>query len=571
MAVSQQPSPLWNVPYRRNKFYTERDDALDALYQDLKMRDAVALTQPQAITGLGGIGKTQMALEYAYRYGSKYSAVLWVRSDTLEGLIISFTRLAHVLNLPECNELDQNIVIAAVQRWLRLHSDWLLIFDNVDEPSIAMPFLPNAGSGHLLLTTRAQSLGEIARPVQVLPMKPEIGALLLLRRAEILALHAPLEQADEDNRMIASEISGESDGLPLALDQAGAYVNVTSCSLKDYLHFYRTRRQNLLQERGSFDQDYPASVATTWSLSFEKVRKGKPAAADLLNFCAFLAPHAIPETLILESAPHLGDVLAPVAADPVELDLTYKEALKYSLVQREGDTATLTIHRLVQAVLRDRMPIEIQREWMHRAVLAVDAVIPNLLALEQREANVRYLPHALVCATWIEQENFHNKESSHVLNWAARCLDERAQYKEAESLSKCSVAMYEQLMGPENPVVALQLSNLASIYQHQGKYKEAEPLLQRALTLQEQLGHPHIVVGLNNLAALYNDQGRYIEAEKLLKRAIAMGEQLMSSDYPYTSQSLNNLAALYKGQGREASTTWERSIRLRRNIRRQNR
>src|SRR6266436_8737737 len=110
MAVSQQPSPLWNVPYRRNKFYTERDDALDALHQELQMRDAVALTQPQAITGLGGIGKTQMALEYAYRYGSKYSAVLWVRSDTLEGLIISFTRLAHVLNLPECNELDQNIV-----------------------------------------------------------------------------------------------------------------------------------------------------------------------------------------------------------------------------------------------------------------------------------------------------------------------------------------------------------------------------------------------------------------------------------------------------------------------------
>src|SRR5579883_1863558 len=100
MSVSERPSPLWYVPYGRNKFYTERDDALYALYQDLKMLDAVALTQPQAITGLGGIGKTQMALEYAYRYGSKYTAVLWVRADSQIGLFASFTRLAHVLNLP---------------------------------------------------------------------------------------------------------------------------------------------------------------------------------------------------------------------------------------------------------------------------------------------------------------------------------------------------------------------------------------------------------------------------------------------------------------------------------------
>ncbi len=106
MVVFQKPSPLWNVPYQRNKFFTERDDALHSLYQELQIRDAVALSQPQAITGLGGIGKTQIALEYAYRYGSRYAAVLWVRADSSVGLVSSFVELAHVLNLPERIEQD---------------------------------------------------------------------------------------------------------------------------------------------------------------------------------------------------------------------------------------------------------------------------------------------------------------------------------------------------------------------------------------------------------------------------------------------------------------------------------
>src|SRR5579885_615956 len=145
MVISQKPSPLWNVPYGRNKFFTERDHALQLLRQELQMLDAVALSQPQAITGLGGIGKTQMALEYAYRYGANYTAVLWVRADSFASLVSSFVELAHVLNLPERNERDQNIVVDAVRRWLRLHTGWLLIFDNMDNPSVAESFLPKAG------------------------------------------------------------------------------------------------------------------------------------------------------------------------------------------------------------------------------------------------------------------------------------------------------------------------------------------------------------------------------------------------------------------------------------------
>ncbi|HET8910998.1 MAG TPA: XRE family transcriptional regulator, partial [Ktedonobacteraceae bacterium] len=162
MAISQKPSPLWNVPFQRNKYFTERDDALQILHQELQLRDVIALSQPQAITGLGGIGKTQMALEYAYRYGSQYSAVLWVRADSPVNLVSSFVELSHVLNLPESDEQDQNIIVAAVLRWLRHNSNWLLIFDNMDNPSVAEPFVPKTGNGHLLITTRAKALNQLA-------------------------------------------------------------------------------------------------------------------------------------------------------------------------------------------------------------------------------------------------------------------------------------------------------------------------------------------------------------------------------------------------------------------------
>ena len=570
MTVSRKPHRLWNVPYQRNMFFTERDDALRLLHRELQARDAIALTQPQAITGLGGIGKTQMALEYAYRYGTAYTAVLWVRAASTSELISSFVELASVLNLPERHQQDQNLMIDAVQRWLRRHTDWLLIFDNMDDLSAALEFLPKAGTGHLLFTTRAQALGNIAQCVEVQPMKPEIGALLLLHRAELLPLHAPLKQAKKEDDAIAREISRELNGLPLALDQAGAYISATRCSLRDYLMLYETRRQDVLRERGSFNQDYLASVATTWSLSFEKVKAAQPAAAELLNFCAFLAPDAIPETIITGGASYLGNVLAPMVADPTQFDLLSKEILKYSLIQREPDTGTLSMHRLVQAVLRDGMPAQIQEQWMQCAMQAVafaypeenpDLVLTNWPLLEVE----RLLPHALMCVTWIEQASFTTPVAGLLLNNAAYYLENHARYREAEPLYQRGLAISEQQLGDDHPVTAKYLNNLAGLYQSLGRYEEAEPLYQRSLAIREQQeGNEHLSTAscLNNLAHLYCAQGRYREAELLYKRALAIFEQQLGDNHFETVGGLNNLAQLYHMWGcyKEVEPLYQRAL-----------
>jgi tetratricopeptide (TPR) repeat protein len=384
------------------------------------VESAVALSHPQGISGLGGIGKTQTALEYAYRYRAEYAAVFWVHADSTLALTTSLIGLAQLLELPERNEQDHSIVVEAVWRWLRLHTGWLLVFDNMDDPALAEPFLPKVGRGHLLFTTRAHALGGIAERLEVQTMEPETGALLLLRRANILPLQATLNRATSNARSVACNISQEMDGLPLALDQAGAYVKETLCTLEDYLLLYQKRCFDLLQTRGSQDKDYPASVATTWSLSFEKVAQSNPASAELLNLCAFLAPDAIPEAILTNGSPHLGDILAPITTNPIQLDLACKEVLGFSLIAREADGQTITMHRLVQAVIRDGMEKEKQYTWVERAMRSINSALPDTDAAAQHELRT-YLPHMLTCNSFIKDWSIKTEEAKALIGGLIRC------------------------------------------------------------------------------------------------------------------------------------------------------
>jgi TIR domain/NB-ARC domain len=264
---------IWNIPYARNSFFLGRDELLERLHTQLQAGQTTAISQPrqttalsqppQAISGLGGIGKTQLAIEYAYRYHHDYEAVLWAPAENKESLISSYSALATLLNLPEQHTGDQEITIEAVKRWLQMHQKWLLILDNADDLELLPPFLPTVPGGHILLTTRAYDMRRLARRLEVETLPIEQGALLLLRRAALLPPDGTLEQAPADERRLASALSEELGGLPLALDQAGAYLEATAMSLDDYQRIYQTHRQTLLNERRSLVEDHPAPVATT--------------------------------------------------------------------------------------------------------------------------------------------------------------------------------------------------------------------------------------------------------------------------------------------------------------------
>ena len=541
--MPRSPS-TWNVPYRRNPFFTGREDVLKNLHEMLMAGKTAALTQPQAISGLGGIGKTQAAVEYAYRYGSEYQAVLWAKADTREVLIADFVSIADLLNLPEKNEQDENKVVNVVKRWLQTHTDWLLILDNVEDLEMVDEFVPQAGRGHILLTTRTQATGAANR-VDIHKMEPEEGALFLLRRAKIINF------SDADFAR-AKAISREMDGLPLALDQAGAYIEETRCGLARYLELYQTRHADLLKRRGRFVKDHPESVTTTFSLSFEKVQQANPASTDLLRLCAFLHPDDIPEEIMTEGASELGPVLQPITTNPIELEETIAELGKYSLIRRDPEAKTLSIHRLVQAVVKDGMDKEMQRQWAECTVRAVNRTLP-VVEFNNWYRSQRCFPQALICTVLIEQWRMESIEAARLLNQTGHYLYEHAQYTQVESLLTQALAIRQKTLGSDHPDVAEGLNNLAVLYLAQGKYAQAEPLLTQALAIrQKTLGsdHPDVAEGLNNLAMLYHYQSKYVQAEPLHYRALIIREQALGAEHPDVIASLNNLAGLYHSQGK---------------------
>src|SRR5260221_633446 len=547
--------PIWNVPYRRNPFFTGREATLSELHQLLMTTRTASLTQPQAMSGLGGIGKTQVALEYAYRYGEEYEAVLWVRAESREVLILDFAALAPLLSLPEQHAHDHGQAIDAVKKWLASLSCWLMILDNVEDLRVVSDFIPLTAQGHVLLTTRSQATGPIAHLIDIDVMDVDEGVLFLLRRAGVIGQEATPDAASYTDRVSANAIAQAMSCLPLALDQAGAYIQETQCHLTKYLQLSETHRSALLKARGALALDHPESVVSTFLLAFEKVQQVNSAAADLLQLCVFLHPDAIPEEIIIDGAAELGPNLAPVATDPLLLDSALKDLLKYSLVRRNREAQTLTVHRLVQAVHRDSMAEAIRRQWVERAVRAVNRAFPDMHFANWSRYE-RCLPQVQVCAALIQQEGLAFAEAARLFDQAGCYLEERGQYAEAEPLLRQALVIRQHVLGENHPDTAQSLHNLAINYWDLINYAEAEALLRQALVIRQQtLGehHPLSILTLNDLAVLfYSVLQNYTEAEPRLQQALAVREQTLGSQHPDTAQSLNNVGLLYYIQGNHA-------------------
>jgi tetratricopeptide (TPR) repeat protein/transcriptional regulator with XRE-family HTH domain len=565
--IRPQKGPrMWTVPHPRNLFFLGRVEVLARLRRQFLAAQTMDLSQPQAISGLGGIGKTQVVLEYAYRHAQDYKAVFWVRADSRDTLVAGFLEIAHTVNLPERDERDQTVMVAAVKGWLSQHTGWLLILDNADELTLLPGFLPTPMQGHLLLTTRAQALGRLANRIEVNALDPDTAALLVLRRAGLLALDAPLAQAEHADRQAAEDLSRRLGGLPLALDQAGAYLEETQCSLQHYLDLYKSHRADLLHHRGGLALDHPDSVATTWSLSFASIEQRNALAADLLRVCSLLHPDAMPEELFLQGAAHLGPTLAAIETDPLAFNNALAVIQSYSLLRRSSREQMLSMHRVVQAVLADAMSKQERDQWTERAIAALNALFPEVRhqVWGQWDQCGRLLPHVLTVAAATATQQL---ELACLLTKTADYLLQRAQYQQAEPLYQRALSICEQMLGNEHPQVAFPLNGLADLYREQGQYEQAELLYQRALRLWEQtLGsqYPEIPSPLNNLAILYQEQGRYKLAEQLLQRVLHFHEQKFGPEHPEIASPLNNLAIIYCEQGQygQAEPLLQRALHL---------
>ncbi len=426
--------------------------------------------------------------------------------------------------------------------------------------------------GHIILTTRSQIVRDsnIAIQIEIEEMEPAEGQLFLLLRSGILQDKTKLDTLDSSVRDSAIELVTLLGGHPLALDQAGAFIEETRVSLADYIQRYREARQYLLNRRGSLGSTYregkhPESVAATFELSFNKAFKQHPMATDILYFCAFLQPDAIPEELL-----HQDDGLR---IDATSFNEGIAALLRYSLIKRNTQDKTLSMHRLVQAVLLDSMSPDLRKQWRERVVQALNEAFPEVEFKEWTRCG-RLLPHVLICATWTETELTSILDASHMLHKAGDYLRERARYSEAEEQGKYEQAepLYQRALSirerhlGEHPDTANSLSDLAVLYRQQGKYEQAEMLYQRALIVREQhLGdHPDTAWSLSTLADFYRQQGKFEQAEPLLLRALSIREEQLGPEHPDTARSLHGLAKLLQDQGKHerAEALYQRAYRI---------
>lgn len=440
------PKKAFHIPYPRNMNFTGRDSLLADLRAALKADSKVALTHVKALTGLGGIGKTQLALEHSYRYQDEYNIVWWLRSEQPFTLLEDYAQLAWRLGLAGEDVRDLELLAGKARGFLESHNRWLLVFDNAQDAQDLKPYLPNCRGGHVIITSRNPIWGNLARTMEISKFERSESIEFLLKRT------------GQHDRTSADELGEALGDLPLALEQAGAYMQTTAKPLVEYLKSFQKRKLEMLAK--GKPSDYPETVATTWKISVEAVEKDQPAAIELLRLFSYFAPDDIPLAYLIKGSGEMPDNVAFVLKDEDGRDEALAALRRYSLANINKDK--ISVHRLVQAVTRSDMALEGERRWAGAAVKLLNGVFP-----EDHIDNVQswvecsvLLPHALVAADHAEELGVEPKATGRLLNESGLYLRTIGQFVAARSALERALKIGEAVYGPDHPNTRIVVNNL---------------------------------------------------------------------------------------------------------------
>jgi tetratricopeptide (TPR) repeat protein len=338
--------------------------------------------------------------------------------------------------------------------------------------------------------------------------------------------------------------------LPLALEQAAAYVVQCQKKLADYAILLGKHGLDLL-ERGHSHR-YEKTVGTTWALAFEKVQANCPAAADLLHLCAFLAPEAIYLRDLAGASQHLPERLAKILADELALDEAKAALLGFSLIRTDGEA--IAIHRLVQDVTRKRMDPAAREQWLRTALRTVNQLFPfEPYDVRAWDMCSRWLAHDLIVVNWDKADTVDPSACARILNQTGLHLKSKANYKEAEPLLRRALAINESNLGPNHPEVARTSATWRCFCETRTACPRPSPFAAaRSLSARPALAPTiqNVAIYLNNLASLLQAANRLSEAEPLCRRALAIDEASLGPNHPNVAIYLNNLAELLRATNR---------------------
>ncbi|NGO47964.1 FxSxx-COOH system tetratricopeptide repeat protein, partial [Streptomyces ureilyticus] len=519
----------------RNHNFTGRDELITQLHDRLVDRRAAIV--PQAFFGLGGVGKTQLAVEYIYRYQSQYELIWWINSEDPSLVRSSLAALAPHLGLDAAPSGDEALplVLDALRRGSP-YRRWLLVFDNADRPEDLEDCFPS-GEGHILITSRNQGWAGHAHPVSVDVFSRDESVRFLQRRA-------PGMPAEDASRL--AEALGD---LPLAVEQAGAWHAETAMSVDEYLGLLREHTGRLLDT--SVPSGYPRSVVATWNLSMERLARRSPAAVQLLRLCSCMAPEPISWALLRSAAfAPLPSPLAEALRDPVELGLATREIGRLALARIDHRSNSLQMHRLVQAVLLNQMTPEEQEATYHLTHVLLAAADPQAPQDDEnwrRYAELR--PHirptrAVEC---------DHSEVRHLVINEVRYLYLHGDYIGGAELAEYARKEWQQRLGDDHPQTLRITRSYATFIRTFGRFEEARELNASLLTRSRRvLGQDH-----EETLAVANSSGGDLrvlgEFEQAAERDADTLERLTGAfgrDYPLTLMSAANHALNLRLLGR---------------------
>jgi tetratricopeptide (TPR) repeat protein len=537
----ENPKSLIRLPYPPNLNFTGRQELLSSLAQTLVQ--AVSRPKIYALVGNGGMGKTQIALQHAYNPEHEFKYVWWLRSEEPATLLEDYISIARDHHLPGWDLRDTDKTVKTVKLWLEGQCDsrWLLVFDNAKERKDLERYVPVAGNGQIIVTSRLSVWDGFARLLEVGVFQRE--------KMEGESVDFLLKRTGKDDRKGAADLAAELGDLPLALEQAGAYIKESGISFADYLVRLKENRRELLSKGKPLN--YPDSVATTWEISFRAVQKENPAAGDLLSLLAFLAPDAIPRDLLEKGAGLLPEPLSSCVQNSGQLDDCIALLNRYSLIGAADNL--FSIHRLVQAVVQDRLSPEDQRIWAEFALRMVhDAFSFSQLDMESWEKCSKLFSHAVSASEHAERLAVSSMETANLLNSLGNYLHNRMELASAKAILERALAIDENAFGKDHTSVAIDVNNLGSVLQDQGDLEGARKCLERALAIDEKaLGPEHTSVAsiANNLGTVLQDQGDLEGAKECFQRALAIDEKAFGPEHTKVAIRVNNLGLVLKDQG----------------------
>ncbi|MEP0755217.1 tetratricopeptide repeat protein [Trichocoleus sp. Lan] len=584
-----------NLPRSGVIQFVGRDEAFKTLHEQLQQKERVAIC---AIAGMGGVGKTELALQYALSHqqqGTYPGGLCWLQAAEADigTQIISFARVQLDLQIPDGLDLLEQVAYC----WRHWRGgEVLLVLDDVRSYEKIKPYLPPAEPRFkVLITTRRQGLGESFELLRLEVLSQDAAIKLLVSFVGEERIHRELDQA--------KQLCEELGYLPLGLELVGRYLK-----RKPDLSIAQMRQRLGLEHRSlqqrSEDMTAQLGVAAAFELSWQELDKLAQQLACLLSLFA-LAP--IPWLLVEQSLPEQDSEVLEDARD--------EELLNLSLLERRAQ-GSYQLHQLIREFLRSKLEQLAETDELKRrfckAMAAAAQQIPDTPTQQDIITAASAIPHLAETAeyqtNWLSDQDFvwpfcglgwfyeGQGAYSQAEPWYEQCLitargrlseehpnvalslnklaglySSQGRYAEAEPLYVQALELRKHLLGTEHLHVALSLNNLAYLYSSQGRYTEAEPLYLQSLELcKRRLGeeHPHVALSLNNLAYLYSSQGRYAEAEPLYLQALELRKHLLGTEHPHVATSLNDLAYLYNSQGRyaEAEPLYLQALKLRKRL-----